>query len=63
MCEPLHVFTIDERIKSEGGALMASLWPSGVVPLPNSWRVAILKRLRHAPVLLRKTQEKKANEP
>jgi hypothetical protein len=34
MCEPLHVFTIDERIKSEGGAIMASLWPTGVVP----WR-------------------------
>ena len=34
MCEPLHVFTIDERIKSEGGAIVASLWPTGVAP----WR-------------------------
>lgn len=33
MCEPLHVFTIDERIKSEGGAIMASLWPTGVAVL------------------------------
>ncbi|CAJ1370452.1 unnamed protein product [Effrenium voratum] len=33
MCEPLHVFTVDERIKAEGGAIMASLWPQGVALL------------------------------
>eukprot|EP00927_Polykrikos_kofoidii_P077399 TRINITY_DN74338_c0_g1_i1.p1 TRINITY_DN74338_c0_g1~~TRINITY_DN74338_c0_g1_i1.p1 ORF type:complete len:862 (-),score=143.57 TRINITY_DN74338_c0_g1_i1:161-2746(-) len=33
MCEPLNVFTIDDRIKSEGGAVMAALWPSGIAVL------------------------------
>ena len=30
MCEPLHVFTVDERISSEGGAVAAALWPNGI---------------------------------
>jgi len=33
LCEPLHVFTLDSRIQSEGGALLAALWPSGVALL------------------------------
>ncbi|CAE8595409.1 unnamed protein product, partial [Polarella glacialis] len=33
MCEPLHVFTVDERIKAEGGAILASVWPTGVALL------------------------------
>ena len=35
------IFTIDERIKSEGGATMASLWPTGVVSLQN-WRMHVV---------------------
>ena len=35
MCEPLHVFTVDERITSEGGAIAAALWPHGIVPCCN----------------------------
>lgn len=34
MCEPELVFTIDERVRSEGGAVMASLWPQGVAARP-----------------------------
>eukprot|EP00434_Breviolum_minutum_P002180 symbB.v1.2.001920.t1/scaffold55.1/size374282/2 len=41
MCEPLHVFTIDERIKSEGGAIMASLWPTGVAVLTRKFSLFV----------------------
>eukprot|EP00929_Paragymnodinium_shiwhaense_P019549 TRINITY_DN13286_c0_g2_i1.p1 TRINITY_DN13286_c0_g2~~TRINITY_DN13286_c0_g2_i1.p1 ORF type:complete len:864 (-),score=226.37 TRINITY_DN13286_c0_g2_i1:194-2785(-) len=33
MLEQLNVFTVDERIKAEGGAIMAALWPNGVALL------------------------------
>mmetsp|Transcript_58339 Transcript_58339/g.103681 ORF Transcript_58339/g.103681 Transcript_58339/m.103681 type:complete len:862 (+) Transcript_58339:8-2593(+) len=41
MCEPLHVFTIDERIKSEGGAISASLWPNGVAVLTRRFSLFV----------------------
>eukprot|EP00928_Gymnodinium_smaydae_P028796 TRINITY_DN21867_c0_g1_i1.p1 TRINITY_DN21867_c0_g1~~TRINITY_DN21867_c0_g1_i1.p1 ORF type:complete len:863 (-),score=161.32 TRINITY_DN21867_c0_g1_i1:112-2700(-) len=33
MCEPINVFTVDERIKGEGGAIQMALWPNGVALL------------------------------
>ena len=33
MCEPLEVFTVDERIKAEGGAVLATLGPNCIAIL------------------------------
>jgi len=33
MCEQLHSFTVDDRIKGEGGAVLATLWSAGVALL------------------------------
>lgn len=33
MCEQLSVFTVDERVTTEGGAVLASIWPDGIALL------------------------------
>lgn len=33
LCEPLHTFTIDERIRNERGAVLAAMWPDGIAVL------------------------------
>lgn len=33
MCEPLATFTVDDRVASEGGAVLAAMWPGGVALL------------------------------
>ncbi|CAE7218827.1 vps16 [Symbiodinium sp. CCMP2592] len=41
MCEPLHVFTVDERIMSEGGAIAAALWPNGIALLTRKFNIFV----------------------
>lgn len=48
MCEPLNYFTVDERIKSEGGAIMAALWPSGVALLTRRYSLFVNASLTRA---------------
>lgn len=30
LCQNLQIFTVDDRVKSEGGALIAAVWPHGI---------------------------------
>lgn len=41
MCRPLHVFTVDERVKAEGGAVLAALWPGGVALLTRKLKLFV----------------------
>mmetsp|Transcript_72406 Transcript_72406/g.204674 ORF Transcript_72406/g.204674 Transcript_72406/m.204674 type:complete len:865 (+) Transcript_72406:200-2794(+) len=41
LCERLGMFTIDERIKSEGNAILAALWPTGIALLTRKYSLFV----------------------
>lgn len=41
LCEQLHVFTLDERIKGEGGATRATIWDTGIAVITRKHNLYI----------------------
>jgi len=62
-CEQLHVFTIDDRIKSEGGAIDATLWGNGVCVLTRRLSLFVNTSVTRSGDLCHRTADMKVPSP
>uniref|UniRef100_A0A7S1FJ93 Vacuolar protein sorting-associated protein 16 homolog n=1 Tax=Noctiluca scintillans TaxID=2966 RepID=A0A7S1FJ93_NOCSC len=48
MCEPINVFTIDERIRHEGNAVLGAMWPSGIAVVTQKLSLIVNCSVSHS---------------
>ena len=48
MCEPINGFTFDERIRLEGIAVLAAMWPSGITVMTRKLSLMVNCSVSHS---------------